>query len=476
MSWLYRLRIHLILFFVGLFVFGIVAHMRTDAKGESKLWKTSTDPHFIWQAQAWLEGNLAVDKPAQGMDDPAIVLTVEEVGPNGNPGRTLRGRYLKSRKIFKTTSGEEIPNSRIKRRIEKTYYVSFPPFPAVLMIPQVALSGQHANDVLTTVLLAALILPLFFTILRRIREEELSSRDVSDDIWLTISFAFGTVLFFCAVQGRVWFTAHVIGVLLALCYVRSAIGAKHPLLAGLFLGLATMTRVPMAFMFPFFALEAWRVYRGVFTLTTIFGTDAKAQLRALLKSYALFALPVVIVAICAMLYNHARFDSFLEFGHSYLDVRQQFNIETKGMFSLDYLSRNLSVAFTLLPDLSTTLPSIKISGHGMAMWLTSPILFLLLWPKTRGSFHTSLWITVACVAIPTFLYQNTGWVQFGYRFALDYMPFLYLLISVGNRKFTPVVKGLMIFAIIFNLFGAITFGDGKYYKRSSHDYKSVIAN
>jgi hypothetical protein len=29
------------------------------------------------------------------------------------------------------------------------------------------------------------------------------------------------------------------------------------------------------------------------------------------------------------------------------------------------------------------------------------------------------------------LYQNSGWVQFGYRFATDYMIVLFVLIALG---------------------------------------------
>ena len=65
-----------------------------------------------------------------------------------------------------------------------------------------------------------------------------------------------------------------------------------------------------------------------------------------------------------------------------------------------------------------------MSWHGLAMWVTTPVLFYLPWPRMRGRLHRALWITVACVAIPDLLYQNSGWVQFGYRFSLDGGPAL----------------------------------------------------
>ena len=91
------------------------------------------------------------------------------------------------------------------------------------------------------------------------------------------------------------------------------------------------------------------------------------------------------------------------------------------------------------------------------MWVTTPALLLLLWPRATGGLHRNLWLTVACVAVPTFLYQNSGWVQFGYRFSLDYMPMLIVLLAIGGRTTTWLVRGLVVIGIAVNLFGAITF-------------------
>ena len=111
------------------------------------------------------------------------------------------------------------------------------------------------------------------------------------------------------VQGKVWYTAQVVGVVLALVYAWASIEAKRPLVAGLALGAAALTRTPMAFMLPLFVFELWRM------------PARRARRRvALLVS---FAIPIVGFAIAGMIYNAVRFHSPTEFGHTYLDVRQQ---------------------------------------------------------------------------------------------------------------------------------------------------------
>lgn len=459
MRWLHRYRLHLALFAIGFAVFAALAGNRLE--------RQSDDPHFVYLADAWLHGQLAIDPPPEKGDDWAKVVRVRL-----ESGDEVRGRWLKnrgfllsdpwlearikdpasaasggivSRRFFRTTDGRDLPASAIAETLSTTHYVSFPPLPAVTMLPQAAIHGRIANDVFTTVLVAALILPLAFAALRRLADAGLSERSVVDDLWLVACLCFGTVLFYASVQGRVWFTAHVVGVALALGYVWASIEARHPILAGLCLGLATLTRAPMAFMFPLFAFEAWRASGG------------RAELRAVLRRWAAFAAPVIAIACVAFVYNASRFGSPLEFGHSYLDVRQQTMIEEYGLFDYHYLSRNLAVALALLPDLQASFPYVRVSQHGMALWLTTPVFLLLLWPRVRGPLHRPLWISIAAIAIPILCYQNSGRVQFGYRFSLDYTVLLLCLLAVGGRPMTWRVKALIGVGIAVNLFGAITF-------------------
>lgn len=457
MRWIAASRIHLALFVVGLLGYGAVAGDR--------LWRQSSDPHFVFQADAWLNGKLAIDPPPRKGDDWAKLETVVL-----RDGRTVRGRRFQTRPLFRTTAGELIPMADIAATKAITHYVSFPPFPAVIMMPAAMAGGRRGNDTLPTVLCAALILPLAFATLRRLAAAGQSQRSVGDDLWLTAALAFGTVLYFASVQGRVWFTAHVVGVLLALGYAWASIEARRPIVAGVCLGLAAITRTPMAFMFPLFLFEAAR-------MADWDPRDPKEDLKAMLVPVLKFAAPVVVIAIVAFVYNAARFDEPTEFGHSYLAVRQQAQIEAHGLFSYQYLARNLAVAFTLLPEFPDKGPWVQISGHGLALWVTTPAFLLLLWPRDRPPIHRALWVTVALVAIPTFFYQNSGWVQFGYRFSLDYTVFLILLLAVGGRPLRWPARTLIAIGIAVNLFGAWSFlGAPEHYRLGGNTYGTVVAH
>jgi hypothetical protein len=436
-------KLYAALFAIGLVVYGALA--------SDRLGKQSQAPQFVYQADAWLHGHASIQPPFVD-NDWAKVDTVTLVD-----GREAQGRRMITRPMFHTTTGAELPLAQVRATTKTTWYMSFPPLPTLLMLPSAAISGRAGNDVVPTLIVAALILPLMLLVLRRLAAAGLSLRTQREDLWLVAALAFGTVLFFSSVQGKVWYTALVVGVALELVYAWASIEAKHPIIAGLALGAAALTRTSMAFMFPLFVFEAWRM-------------SGKRIAPLLLR----FAIPVIAFAIAGMIYNYVRFGAFTEFGHTFLDVRQQTQIEQWGLASPHYLGRNLAVAFTLLPDWAGHL---QISGHGLAIWFTTPILFYLLWPRDQPPIHRALWISTALVAIPSLLYMNSGWVQFGYRFSLDYMAFLIMLVAVGGRPLGGLAKTLIVVGIVVNLFGAYTFDrDWSYYRVGGNAYDVVVAH
>ena len=172
--------------------------------------------------------------------------------------------------------------------------------------------------------------------------------------------------------------------------------------------------------------------------------------------------PCLVVGLSLLWMNHIRFQSLTEFGHTYLATGTIGRIKTYGLFNFHFLSKNLSALFTLLPRLQPDAPFIVVSSHGMSVLLTTPALLYLLRPRARETpvdvfWHRLLWCTVAAVAIPHLLYQNTGYEQFGYRFSIDYMPYLVALLAVGKHPITRTFKAAIVFGMLVNAFGAVTF-------------------
>ena len=48
-------------------------------------------------------------------------------------------------------------------------------------------------------------------------------------------------------------------------------------------------------------------------------------------------------------------------------------------------------------------------------------------------------------------------MQFGPRFALDYLPLVFVLVALSGRRFGRAFWACAIFAVVVNTFGAVTF-------------------
>lgn len=456
-----------------------------------RLLRPSTDTHFVYLAESWLKRRLDLGGPPPHQNDWA---EVEEL--QLRDGRVLRGQFLRAQpQRFRTLDGKnrDIPPEIIEKRSKK-YYVSFPPFPAVLLLPLVALFGHRTNDVLFSVLLAGAAPALLYIVLQRVPlffrrraageadEPPLDAAAQERDLWLVLLFALGSVYFFTAVLGQVWFTAHVVASVLAGLFLLCVLPPRWPALAGLLTGALFLTRPQMAAMSLLWLLELLRTEQaapfddGRYPLTL-------ARLRALrfariVPALLWFALPFLVLVGLGALHNVLRFGQPLEFGHAYLQTMQADNIQRFGLANYQYLSRNLAVALALLPKLLPQPPYVQVSYHGLALWATTPALLYLLWPEPRPvdevtdgtvggeverrsrELRTLLWLTVLPIALAGLLYQNTGYIQFGYRFSLDYMPLLLLLLRIGSGRALDTwrFRVLVVLGVGVNLFGAVTFG------------------
>lgn len=373
-------------------------------------------------------------------------------------------------------------------------FISFPPFPAILMMPLVWIAGSPENfrDAQFIVWLAGIGPAVLFLVLEKLRRTGRTERTEAENLQLTLLFAFGTVYFFTAVQGTVWFAAHVVGIGLAAMFVLWALDNERPVLAGLMLGFMFLTRTTTLLLGVFYVLE---LIRASYTKRTgealpadgtlgerIQKTLAGVDWTYFSRQAVLFAVPVIACLSFASWLNWERFHDWRPwaFGHEYLTVGWQTRIRRWGLFSYHFLPRNLGVMLASLPwrwppgeAAVAGRPPFVISGHGLALWFTTPIYFWLLRPK-KVSYLT--WVAGIAALGPlamNLLYQNSGWFQFGYRFSNDYAVMLFVMLAVGVRRLSRAFWIAAIWAVAWNLVGAVTFEREKYGALYSHDPNGV---
>jgi hypothetical protein len=86
------------------------------------------------------------------------------------------------------------------------------------------------------------------------------------------------------------------------------------------------------------------------------------------------------------------------------------------------------------PDCPLVLPK----DTGMSILLTSPA-YLLGLPAIRWGFGRSRLVTgaglaILIIAVVNLMHFSQGWVQFGYRFSLDFAPWALLLVAIGLER------------------------------------------
>jgi hypothetical protein len=318
------------------------------------------------------------------------------------------------------------------------YFVPYPPSAALLYTPFVAVFGRGVYHGVLHLLLAAAILPLFYLVLVRFCSE--TGHDRGELVWLAILLAFGTPVAGLSTSSNVYYTGQITAVVFTCLYLATACRGRHPGWAGLALGAAFMARGATLLGFPVILAEIWRSQH-----------DAQSRRRSLLR----FGLALGAVLLLAGLYNWSRFGQPAEFGYTYLGWRTDPEIVRWGLFHYVYLERNLHALLTSLPVLLPAFPFIAFNPEGMSLLVTTPVLLLL--PTLRNWTLTgkAALLSSGLILLPALVYANTGFAQYGYRYAADFLPYLVLAMALGGlRVRSPWVKGLILFGVVVNLWGA----------------------
>lgn len=316
-------------------------------------------------------------------------------------------------------------------------FVPYPPAPAVLYMPWVALFGRGVYTGLLHALLAAALLPLFYQVLGSYLPA--GPHTARERLWLAVLLVFGTPIAALGAASNVYFTGQIVAVFFTCLYLLAAAGARRPVWAGLALGAAFMARGATLLAFPVFLAELARTRTG----------------RARWQALAGFAAALGAVLAVAAWYNWARFGQPAEFGYRYLDWRTDPTFVHWGLFSWVYAERNLHALLTSLPVLLPVFPYIAFHPEGLSLLLTTPVLILL--PTLHGGVRTAraALLSAGLIWLPALFYANTGFVQYGYRYAADFLPCLILGMALaGLRVQSRLVKGLILCGIAVSLWGA----------------------
>jgi hypothetical protein len=295
-------------------------------------------------------------------------------------------------------------------------YVIEAPMPAILMLPAVAMWGTDVNQTLFSVAFGAIAVGAGWELARRI------GVPTTTRLWLCGFLLLGTDLFWCAMYGDVWFIAHVCSVAFTLLALVELMGKRRAWLVALFAACAIESRFSLVFALPVYAI--WLA----------FGDDAlrpSVHARRRLVEFAATLLPFAVLWVD---YNFARWGVPYDIGYTAWYHQDSAGSPTGSPFRLAYLPNQLYSFFVRFPMRFEGAPYLIPTYNGVALTWTSPALVLAFFARRPVPVVILAWIATLLVALPNFIYYVNGYVQFGMRHALDFEPFLFLLMALALRN------------------------------------------
>jgi hypothetical protein len=372
--------------------------------------------HFVWQAQAFLHLDAAIPWKVPGAP------SFQDVMPLAHrPGFGL---------------------------------IPFPPLPAVLLMPLVAIWGISTDAALFAAVLGAVNVGLCWRMLLRLTER----RDAA--ALGAVFYGFGTVAWYAAMLGSTWFLAHVVASTFLFLAITAALDAERrqavaglargvlgfvdpgQFVAGFLLGVAALSRLTTILGAPFFIL----VGGG--------GTWVRRAFSAGLGA----AIPVgLLVAYNLAVTGHA-FNPAYDYiaANEYHPPGGQYRADW-ALEDVRYVPGNAVIMLLWMPQQPATTPdcaggatgglgalldadcaALRPDPLGMSLLLTSPAYLLAipsLFSSVRRRIVAGAAVATVAIAFVNLMHFSQGWVQFGYRFSNDFAPFAMVLVGIALARF-----------------------------------------
>ena len=328
-------------------------------------------------------------------------------------------------------------------------YLPFGPLPAILLVPVVALFGTGVPLVFANYFFGIINVAVLWGLMARLGVQG------ERRVWITLLFFGGTPYLSITLGGISTYFAHVVTTTFLLLALLEFHGKRRLTLVGLLVGLAAASRMTALFSLAYFLWLASAPPAG---------GDRRmgSRLRGLLYIGLGIAGPLSLLA----LYNYLRFGNPAEsgFGLALLYSSVLEDARSVGLFSIAHVPKNLYAMLLAGPrpfggEEAAVLrfPFLTPSPWGMGLFFTSPALLYAFRARMEPRAATACVLAIICTAIPIISYYGIGFVQFGYRYALDFMPFVILLVaSVIPQPVSRAARALIAASVVINIWGAIS--------------------
>jgi len=330
------------------------------------------------------------------------------------------------------------------------------PFPAIVLLPFVALFNTFHKFFYQGYVKWALMVAVVYFIFNLARKLIYS---YEDSLILAIGFVLGSVYIGVASDSSSWLFAQVLTTFLLFWSMYEFYNHKRWWLIGVICGFIIMTRATASPILIFYILELWQT------------NSIKTKSQKIIYFIKL-GFPVILATVFIGLYNFFRFHNPFNGGYEYQLLYPDSAVSRSyGVFSLVHIPANFYAAFLRAPLVALKnnsswilrFPYIESNPYGMSMFITSPYLLYLFtqkW-KTYDKTARNLVIATAVSCVWVLCFYGIGKDQFGYRYSLDFLPPVFMLLMIIYRKshktLSNGIKFLLLGSGILNFYLLFTF-------------------
>ena len=326
-------------------------------------------------------------------------------------------------------------------------YSPFPPFPAILLTPFVAIFGrQELRTYWITILMAVLT---SFTLYRILIKLELSQTTIA---WVLTGFFLGTGYWQVFRSSEwVWMFAQITAVLFSLLAIYESMHTGRGWLAGFWLGAAFLSRQLSILLALFILVILWK---------------KQAKQKHVLNAIG-FLVTISFSVATYMGFNYYRFNTigsgyelmnYAAYGGpgNFLGLR----VEQYGVFNPAYFLFNVYHMFIQGYHIDfigeTMLNYGGVSRFGTSLLAASPFVIAAFRAKEEKPIIAGAWISIITTLLVSLFYHNNGYIQYNaQRFSLDFLPALIILVGLGFKNSSQELyaywKGMIIYAILLNV-------------------------
>ncbi len=197
---------------------------------------------------------------------------------------------------------------------------------------------------------------------------------------------------------------------------------------------------------------------------------SRKTFKDMIKIFVFSPFPFIITLI--LFYNKISFGNYFATGYTTQDLNNSLDLTTArqyGLFNFKHIPGNLYYALINPPEpiyadeysKVLSFPYLKADRWGMSLFFVSPYLIYLFFIDYKEKLNKILLAVSLITFLPITMYYGIGVRQYGYRYALDFFPFLFLLLIIGYKKnyvhINRTTKLLVIISAFINLWFLLLF-------------------